>query len=1265
MKDVGPERAPALERYLAAVAARNGSEWSATHNVLDPVLEIAGDDVAVFGQILAGISAVMAHSNEARFEQQAIRACIGIEPAGMLAVLETAAQLAQPGWFVHLVVPPLVRRDEAFLRAWTVLSALAIGIERDGQHVGYPVALGLATLINRGDIMQWAESILVPLAHAAKDSIYGLFEYGVTGVAERGLDDHDIGDALRLAIAMFDHGLEPAATLQALGSPVQLDLATKLAKAGIDPRLVITNGVAYFQQIGQLEDGGERLEKLAISLHQRGLRQLLFEDGLDYLLYLQREHGLADRGIALIETMISRDLEPAIIFRWSMPRTVGYMRPAWSAAELLGFAEMLVERNLAPESAITWAARPLAEIATDAEDFRRLAGAVVALVAGLQAFGVDHREVLFHDVAALAQAGNESQTFRELLEAFSGLLAAWTGDAEQLLETALPAAAREAVGRPWVLAIALANATRMVREGRNEEAITLLSVGVRTAAQLDPDRFEASLLAVEKRYATLPAELASHASIAAGVLAGTHLERLDRALQLIAEANQRQAITFANALPDLARMAGDPDGFAMLLEAMRSLPARVAHVAAQTVRGDAVTAKRVIEELGRWANTPDKLAALDRFTFGRIASPSGLVACVERAYEALAGLPDRRVLTELLEHARTEATFVQMCTLLPPLLRDARGPLVDGVQRVQSLVANNPHAWTYLVAPALVTAKQHAGALLSVASWIPNRFIEREADIEVIRDLVTQRGVRAVELIANLVVPALARKVMPSLAEHRELLERYLREVGFSDADVYGHFVEIVKSGGDAKQIAALRAEISELTAQIRAGDIAQRDHALFDVALQHVFPSAVSATAQMWRRLVDTMPDRQPDVLALWPHGHDKPLEVAAGSWQLVGMHDVSVFGWLATVIPDRGPRDMTTLGWELVTAWSEGRLAREKLSLTRALLAHVETLPSATYDSASQLLAIRALAADRLSGLVETAVVAARADDPDRVDRLVQTRLAPAPRIGPGLIKALAKTLAAIRDNKLSRDAGIKRLQGQLAMFELPEDPIAALDGDLATALHGLPARRAQIEPGKELARIHADLVGQELAEMTAVIARALEYRPSSQLVMLDCTITKRALHAPIGLTAGVCVASDLELWNSPGFMHLALWLDGICMGSAHLLVLTEGDKRYLALPGINPSFALLDRVEAAVVLRKILERAIDLAREAGLAGVWVPTAPGIHSNRRSIHEALVELNLPEQRTSGHAFSYSPYAYRIDTVYKLELTSFASQPAPVRSAE
>lgn len=1229
-----------------------------TDYVTPAAAQVAGDDAVAFADIVAGVAAVMARKEDYRFLQQAVPvagAALEGRPVAMRAILAGALQLAEldiePGWFVQLLVRPLAVTDDASLvTLWRGLVELASSMARAGQWPGYPIATGLAALVSRDDreaLPRWLE-VLAPLARAAKDNVYGLFEYGLAGLAQGGLSADDLTDALALALSMLDHGLWPGETLQALSTELQLDIAAKLAKAGVDPRLVITNGVTYFEMLNLLEDGGDRLVKLAIELHRRGLRQLLFDDGLDLLPALDRDHpGLAVRAVELMEKMVEANLEPAIIFRWCIPRTWGFMRPAWSAVELIGFAELLVERGIAPEPAITYAARPLSELATDAFDFRRLAQAVTTLVASLAKSG--DQEALFRDVSELASAGGESQTFRELLDAFRALLAAWgDADAKPLLEQAIPAAAREARGKPWMLATALQHATRLVKDHRRSEAVTLLEVGVRTIAQLGSDAFAQNLEAIEAAYAALPAALANHASLAAGVIAGTDLAKLEAALHEIAT---RDVGALAPALPDLARMARDARSFGMLIDRALALPhaIAIAHLAALACRQDPDGGMIAMRELAAWAATPDRVARIEGSSaVGRYTTGAELASAIATLHEAMEGIADKKALWGFVEHARSAATLKKMCALIAPLVKERDTLLVEGLYRAHELVAGSPHAWTYLVQPALVTAKQHAGPLLGTLSWRLPRYVAQEADAEVLRDVITQRGVRAIDLIANLVLPALVRGVMPSLSAHRQLLDRYLDEVGFADAEVYREYVAIADSPA---AVAALKSTVLGLTAAIRAGDVTaeHRAHPLFAVALQYVFPTAVSATREVYLQLVDGMPDRPGDVTAIWPRGHAAPLEVAAGSYQLIeGTHDLSAFAWRALVEPDAEARPMSVLGWNLVTAWSEGRLGRERHDHAKALLAHDEALPSAATETAAQLLAIRALAGDRLSTLVEEAVIAARAEDNERVDRLVQTRLAPAPRIGPGLVKQLAKMLEQVRTRAIDRAVAEKRIRGLLNAFELPEDPIGYLTAEPVTSLK---PKLVQIEPGKELGRIHADLVGQELAAMNEAIARVLEYRASSTTIAVDCSVTKRAVHAPIGLTTGVCVARDLELWNQPGFTHLALWADGVCQGGVHLLVLEEDGRRYLALPGINPTFALLDRIEAAELVRALLDRAKQLAREAGCAAVWIPTSSGIHSNRWTIHDALVALKLPERATRGHAFSYSPYAYRITDVWQLEV--------------
>lgn len=1241
-----------VANYLERVKQREGgSVWSAERYTVEACKGCAADD-AQLARMFELIASTMEASPDSRFEQSGVSAAghaLKGRGVAMLAVLDGARELAlaqiDPGWFVQLVVPPLAA-DAEFVTAWTQLVAFATSLGE--QFAGYPMGTGLAAMLARGElaVLPRRLELLGQLARAAKRDAYGLFEYALTALAQSGLDEDDFTDALQLAIAMFDHGIYPGPTLANLYSPFHLDLATRLAKAGVDPALVISNGFRVFDSLGLVEDGGERLLELATEMHRRGLRQLLFDDGLDIVLPLEQEYGLGVKAIELIEHMVAKDIEPAYVMRWHLGRTLSQLRDPWAAGELLAFADQLVELGVTADAAVGYAGRSLVELARDAETFRRNAAAVVALVAKLRSVGVDYNEILFGGVARLADAGGESQSFGELLDVMGELLDAWTGDPTELLKISLPAAAREAAGKPWVLAIALRSATRLARERRFAEAESLLSVGVKTAAGLAPDgdAFAGALDAVEARYASLPAEVLAHASLAAGVLAGTDIAKLDAALAAIVDAHTHYGnalFPIAPALPDLARIAQTPSSLTPLIDALIDLGAgeRAARLAQVALRVAHHEARPLFGTLVRWLDeSPDRSRALDRFVSlhhvrATAAELPALVALVDGAYR----VKDARPLSQLLEGAKDASSVRQICELVPPLLA-GDGPIVDGLYRARDLMSRSAHAWTYLVAPALVTAKQHATPLIRVLSYLPARSLAAEDDCAVIRDLITQRGLRAVDLLASLIGPALHKNVIASLHEHRDRLERYLRLVGFADVDVYARYLECAD---EPAKVAALRDEIVELTRAIRAGEVprALREHPLFGVALQHVFPASISATQHSWLQLVETMRDRQADLAAFTAPAS---LTLTTGDWGLADRANLECFAWASRVLPPEEcePAEPIALGFQLLTAWSEGRLAREpaRSELTRSLLTLAPSLPAAACDSASQLRAIHALAGDQLSQLVEQVVIAARAADDERVDRLVRTRLAPAPRIGPGLVKAVQRSL----ENP-------QILAKQLAAFEVPADPVAYFRAapDLRAALAALPAKPIEIAPGKELSRIHGDLVGQELAEMTAALTRCLVYREAAGSLTIDLTVTKRDVHAPIGLTAGVCVASDVALWNTPGFGHLALWEGGICAGSVHLLVVEEADGRYLVLPGINPTLSLLERTPPEPLVRALVTRAHELARSAGLAGVWIPTSPSIYSNRRAIHEVLVAMQLPIRKTRGHAFSVSPYAYRIDDVW------------------
>ncbi len=242
--------------------------------------------------------------------------------------------------------------------------------------------------------------------------------------------------------------------------------------------------------------------------------------------------------------------------------------------------------------------------------------------------------------------------------------------------------------------------------------------------------------------------------------------------------------------------------------------------------------------------------------------------------------------------------------------------------------------------------------------------------------------------------------------------------------------------------------------------------------------------------------------------------------------------------------------------------------------------------------------------------------------------------------------------------------RLEGQLRGFVLDLDRFA---GELAACadreavralLQALPIEQVEIEHGKEQARLLSDFVGQELTAMQRELFGApghpakLIYQLSDDAPALEltCEVTKRKAHAPIGICEGVCVSSDQQLWNRPEFFQVVFWgADQIAAGGMHVLIVREGEQEYVALPGINPSMRLLNMVEPSGVLDLALDYAWRLAKQWRCAGVWVPHAAAIHSNRRAIHLELLRREWATRGTAQHQFSYSPYSYTFSEVFEV----------------
>ncbi len=150
---------------------------------------------------------------------------------------------------------------------------------------------------------------------------------------------------------------------------------------------------------------------------------------------------------------------------------------------------------------------------------------------------------------------------------------------------------------------------------------------------------------------------------------------------------------------------------------------------------------------------------------------------------------------------------------------------------------------------------------------------------------------------------------------------------------------------------------------------------------------------------------------------------------------------------------------------------------------------------------------------------------------------------------------------------------------------------------------------------------------------------------------TVGVRAVKGPAfglhGLTSGVCIAPDVKLWKNPNFKLLAITDEGSTqvVGYVHAFEVTIGGKKYLTLPGINPSAEFLGTVKAKDFYPKLMEQIAAFAAACGYDAVLIPTDKNIHSNRGDISTEIKRAGY-ETRTLDEAVQWNtqptPYPFK-----------------------
>ncbi len=1318
----------ALDRYLRALGRE--SYWSPLRFVVEPVAECAGPDAAAFGRLLSQVAALLQAlgDNTTRTEQYGVRfaaAALPGRPADFAAALDLAVEFAAKGhdlgWYLQLVVPALAKP--------TAPDGAAAGhfLEGLGRHakalrtlvdrqslVGYQVAVGLAAMAEV-DVGVAVTGWLDTLTQLPKPG--PVFEHGVPTVVRAGLTAEQVTRVFEVALLLADRGLEPLPLLQVPPrDELMVELAEELAGEGIDPAAALAWGVPNFAEWGWLADDGERLVALAKSLKAHGLStRRMFEEGLPPLRHLEERWGLGTRGLELAEKLAAAGFEPVLTLAFGLGRALHDAdRYPFLAKGALDTAHRLADRGINPDAALSYAFRPLGELAKGhPSEFERLQRALESLIVGLEAMGISSNEVLFHDVRGLIEVGTESAAFLQLGPQVQHVLNVWVEaklDPQALVAEALPAALRAAAHRPWVLTEALALVERLVAEGRATAALDVLTEGLASASLAfgaDASGLSAVLTTLESHTRALPREFINPVSSAVCLIAKQDVGLLTELLKTVtaklgSARSERQgdvSATVAHALPALSVLVTDVASFEAVLSTALAATDRVATEQLDAWRSGALAAAallsfdealRALERFTAFAEDPEVLKfapALTRLTdrADELVRALTRLKSAQRAFRTPALL---KLMTSVAVQGHDVDDWCERLDTLEPLLvqADASAPLVEGLRRMEPTLARLPEAWAGLVKPILTAHQSRAGALLSHVAMLGSRYLTSAADCDVLREVVTQLGVRALDAMQGLIVPGLFSGRLPGLASHAKELRLYLRDVGFHQPELFAKYLDIqrdrtLSEAARAQKSVALREQVERLAQQVKRGDVGdeQLDDPLLGVAVIHLFPPAASVTQQHVVGLMRTFDDRPQDVAA-WPGPPGLTLEVPSGGYRLRPGHPLDTRPWemanaLLGQLPDRVHPTDEALGAALLRAWADGQLARP--AHKRALLAELfhslaeghGPSPSVGLESATQLLGLRDLLADRCAERIERALLAARAASPQSYARLVEAKLAPKTTVTPKLVKSVTKTLDAWREGLDAAEAQ-RRLRAQLPHLVLDERALSTLrdavdPAALTTALSALPAKATTVEAGKEVVRVHADLVGQDLKAMHAVLfgqagqPGALEYHESAGALSLTLEVTKRRAHAAIGFAEGVCVATDERLWQRPDFLQTIFWSSaGIAQGGMHLLVVEDAGQRYLSLPGINPSNSLLDEVEPQTLVRVLLRAACRLARQWQLGGVWVPTATSIASNRRAVLAALEGLGLPQKNTKLQALSYSPFAYSFDSVWVVDEAKLEATP-------
>jgi len=475
-----------------------------------------------------------------------------------------------------------------------------------------------------------------------------------------------------------------------------------------------------------------------------------------------------------------------------------------------------------------------------------------------------------------------------------------------------------------------------------------------------------------------------------------------------------------------------------------------------------------------------------------------------------------------------------------------------------------------------------------------------------------------------------------------------------------------------AKQLAILKNDITRIENKILEDHTQFRfaeKRALLPALLYATFPPTTAFTREAVYRLYKKREDRQQDVTQAFAR-HEKEVEkfseveVKTGTLTLSSGEELDLERWseLAHVIQEvhsqeNSLQENTAEAGKKLVQWYLQPATFQRKELWKIMYTHEvlsgRKLSENPGSNPMELMKYKEFIGDRIkSDFVHEMLVSYQHDFPKDYNEFLGTV---GKRIQLRNPQSIAKKLWSMRAQYIkTKDVALQQ------KFEGSWDTEYSLSAEEVIGTQDEAALTAiLIERGtKDIEEEAARLVGVSLVKDTNTIMRkeldkfSFHEDANESTIPIHFTISKRKTHSVAGLNMGVCVANDEMLWETPEFMNVIAFDTNkkVAMGGMHFYFVNYEGKKYLSLPGINPSLELLTHANAREVYEKFLSFAKNVAKELDCHALWIPESEDIHSNRTQINNIVAAKKYQKiPLTQTIPFAYSPKKYDYNSVYEI----------------